>query len=423
MTTPASASKPPILRCLSNGKYALMEGGFFPNYATGWMQRVGAGWLAWELSESPVWLGVIAAADLAPTLVLAPIAGAFTDRVNPLRVIRIAQLGLWLQACAMAFFAFMGWMTIEILFALTFIVGLIYPFHSSARQSIIPATVPREDFPSAIALDSASYHSNRFIGPALAALVIPTWGVFGCFLAHALGTLLCLIALLLLRLPPPDRSGVRRGAFFADVLEGLSYAKNHAGLLPLLCMLTAASLFARPLQDMLPGFAGAVFEGGAQSLAWLTSSIGIGAMCGAVFIATRGRLSGLTTVAFMGFGGLSLATLGFTATNHLWVAVICGAASGFAINVMSTSTQTLMQHAVDDRMRGRVMSLYMLIFRGMPALGALAAGLAGDAFGLRPTFAAGACVSLGVLIFLLPRRQVMIGELEHAAQARGRSGA
>jgi MFS family permease len=422
MTAPVS-SRPPILRCLSNGKYALMEGGFFPNYATGWMQRVGAGWLAWELSESPVWLGVIAAADLAPTLVLAPIAGAFTDRVNPLRVIRVAQTGLWLQACAMALFAYMGWMTIEILFTLTFLVGLVYPFHSSARQSLIPASVPREDFPSAIALDSASYHANRFIGPALAAFVIPVWGVFGCFLAHALGTAVCLLALAILRMPPPDRSGVRRGALFADVLEGLSYARNHAGLMPLLCMLTAASLFARPLQDMLPGFAGAVFEGGAQGLAWLTSSIGVGAMCGAVFIATRGRLSGLTTVALMGFAGLSLATLGFTATTHLWVGVLCGVASGFAINVMSTSTQTLMQHAVDDRMRGRVMSLYMLIFRGMPALGALAAGVAGDLFGLPPTFAIGAYLSFAVLFFLLPRRTRMIAALEPQPSAPARTKA
>ncbi len=104
---PATSSKPPILRCLSHRNYAIFEGGLFPNYATGWMQRVGAGWLAWELSGSPVWLGIIAAADLAPMLVLAPIAGAWTDRVNPLPLIRLAQAGLLIQAALLA--AFTTW--------------------------------------------------------------------------------------------------------------------------------------------------------------------------------------------------------------------------------------------------------------------------------------------------------------------------
>ena len=393
-----ASTKPPILRCLSHRNYAIFEGGLFSNYATGWMQRVGAGWLAWELSGSPVWLGIIAAADLAPMLVLAPIAGAWTDRVNPLPLIRLAQAGLLIQAALMALFTHMGWMTIEILFGLTILAGVIYPFHSTARQSIIPATVPRIDFPSAIALDSASYHSNRFIGPAIAAFVIPVWGVAGAFIAHVVGSTICLTALTFLRLPPPDRSNVKRGALFSDVAEGMRYAFNHPGLRPILVMLIFASLSVRPLQDMLPGFAGGVFNSGAQDLAWLTS---------------RGALSGLTRVSMLGYLGTALAALGFVATENLMVGVVFGVMIGFAINVMSTSIQALMQFAVEDRMRGRVMALYLLIFRGTPAFGALAIGLMADHYGLQISFALAATLCLAVLVFVAPGRAQMAQALEN----------
>ena len=410
---PATSSKPPFLRCLSHRNYAIFEGGLFPNYATGWMQRVGAGWLAWELSGSPVWLGIIAAADLAPMLVLAPIAGAWTDRVNPLPLIRLAQAGLLIQAALLAAFTIMGWMTIELLFGLTVLAGVIYPFHSTARQSIIPATVPRIDFPSAIALDSASYHSNRFIGPAIAAFVIPIWGVAGAFVAHVVGSAFCLIALAILRLAPPDRSSVKRGALFADVAEGMRYAFHHPGLRPILLMLIFASLSVRPLQDMMPGFAGGVFNSGAQGLAWLTSALGLGAMSGAVYIASRGALSGLTKVSMLGYLGTALAVLGFVASENLWVGVVFGVMVGFGINVMSTSIQALMQFAVEDRMRGRVMALYLLIFRGTPAIGALAIGLMADHYGLQISFALAAALCLAVLVFVAPGRAKMAQALEH----------
>lgn len=408
----AARAKPPILRCLSHRNYALFEGGLLPNYMTGWMQRVGVGWLAWELSGSPVWLGVIAAADLAPMLVLAPIAGAWTDRVNPLPLIRIAQAMLALQAAALAFLTIKGLITIEILFGLAVFAGFVYPFHSTARQSLIPATVPREDFASAIALDSASFHSNRFIGPALAAFVIPVWGVAGAFVAHIVGASVCLLALCALRLAAPDRSNAKSRALFADVAESMGYAARHPGLRPILVMLIFASLSVRPLQDMLPGFAGGVFDAGAQGLAWLTSSIGLGAMSGAVYIAARGALTGLTTVSILGYCGTAVAALGFVATQNLWVGVVFAVMTGFCINVMSTSIQALMQFAVEDRMRGRVMSLYLLIFRGVPALGALAIGWLADHWGLRLAFALAAGLCLFVLVFVLPGRSRMALALE-----------
>jgi MFS family permease len=407
-----SSKKPPILRCLSHPKFALFQGGLFPHYTTGWMMRVGAGWLAWELTESPAWLGIIAAADLMPMLFLAPIAGAWTDRVNPLKLIRFAESMLLLHATLLAATTVLGLINIEILFALTVFAGLIYPFHSTARQSIIPLTVPREDFPAAIALDSASFHSNRFLGPAIAAFVIPVFGVKGVFIAHMVGSAICLTAFALLRIAAPDRSKARNTALMSAVMEGMRYAANHKGLRVMLTLLVVASVCVRPLQDMLPGFAGDVFNAGATGLAWLTSSVGVGAMVGAVYIASRGALAGLTTLAMLGCFGTAVAALGFVATQNLWVAVFFAALLGFSLNIMSTSIQALMQLATDDRMRGRVMALYLLLFRGFPALGALALGFLANVIGLRLSFAIAAGLCLAFLVLVAPRRKEVADMME-----------
>jgi MFS family permease len=412
-----SSKKPPIIRCLSHPKFALFEGGLFPHYTTGWMMRVGAGWLAWELTQSPAWLGIIAAADLMPMLFLAPIAGAWTDRVNPLRLIRIAEAALFVHATLLAVTTYLGLINIEILFALSVFAGCVYPFHSTARQSIIPLTVPREDFPSAIAIDSASFHSNRFLGPALAAFVIPAFGVKGVFFAHMLGSAVCLTTLLILSVPPPDRSKARGAPLLSAVAEGMRYAANHKGLRTMLILLVMSSVMVRPLQDLLPGFAGDVFHAGATGLAWLTSSIGVGAMLGAVYIAMRGALAGLTSLAMIGYFGTAASALGFVATSNLWVAVAFAALLGFSINVMSTSIQALMQLATDDRMRGRVMALYLLLFRGFPALGALALGFLATVIGLRPSFAISAGVSLAFLLVMLPQRKAVAALMETGAKS------
>ncbi|MDP2355114.1 MAG: MFS transporter [Beijerinckiaceae bacterium] len=412
-----SSKKPPILRCLSHPKFALFEGGLFPHYTTGWMMRVGAGWLAWELTGSPAWLGIIAAADLMPMLFLAPIAGAWTDRVNPLRLIRIAEAALLLHATMLAITMYLGLINIEILFALTVFAGVVYPFHSTARQSIIPLTVPREDFASAIALDSASFHSNRFLGPAIAAFVIPVYGVQGVFFAHMIGSSICLTTLLILRLPSPDRSKARGATLFSAVMEGMRYAAAHKGLRTMLALLVVASVCVRPLQDLLPGFAGGVFNAGAPGLAWLTSSVGVGAMLGAVYIAARGALAGLTSLAMLGYLGTAASALGFVATKNLWVAVFFSALLGFSLNVMSTSIQALMQLATDDRMRGRVMALYLLLFRGFPALGALALGFLADVIGLRTSIAISAALSLIFLAIMVPRRKAVAAQLETGARS------
>jgi MFS family permease len=403
----------PIVRVWTYRNYALFMGGMTPSLVTTWMHRVGTGWLAWELTHSPTWLGIVAAADLAPMLLLAMFAGAITDRYNPLLQQKIAEALTITQSLALSILTINGWMTIELLFVLSLLLGCVHPFASTARHALVPATIPRSELATGLALDSALFNGSRFVGPALAAFVIPLFGVGGTFIAHVFGAGVFLTALFFLDLPPPVRRARSARNILSDVGEGLTYIRKHPGIGPMFLLLAFTGTCMRPVQDMLPGFAGEVFEAGAVGLAWLTSGIGVGATVSATWIAVYGRTSGLTKLAILGFLCQSLAMFGFVATGELWVAFIFTIFLGFAINSMSTSTQALVQSAVDDTMRGRVMSLYAFIFRGMPAAGALVIGPLAEVLGLRLVFTAAAAICLAAwLMIAVSRRESMTVALE-----------
>jgi MFS family permease len=408
MARPAS----PIVRIWSQRNFAVFAGGATPHLLAIWMQRLGVGWLAWELSHSTVWLGAVAAADLAPMLVLAPLAGAMTDRGRPLLQLKVAQAVIVVQALAVAGLTFAGWMTIELLFSLALVLGFVQPFSSSARNAVVPATVARPFFATAVALDSALFHTSRFIGPAIAGVLIPTAGVVGTFVAHFIGVTIFLAELFALDLPEsqPERHEV--SDLMRDIRDSFAYVRGHAGIWPVFLLLGVVSVLIRPLQDMLPGFAGAVFHAGPVGLAWLTSSMGVGAMASATWIAVRGHTIGLTHNFILGCLGVALSTLGFALAGYLWIAVPFAALSGFALNTMSTGTQALVQSAVADHMRGRVMSLYTLVFRGLPAIGTVGIGVLAESLGLRLTFVIAAGLCFVAWLVALPRRQTLAAALE-----------
>lgn len=408
-----------LTRVFAHRNYAWFVGGGTPSYVTSWMQRVGVGWLAWELSHSPLWLGIVAAADLAPMLVLSPFAGAITDRHTPLKQLRFTESLLFLQSFALFAFMLADLLSIWLLVVLSLWSGLVYPFHQAARHSVVPAIVPRVDFPTAIALDSALFQVSRFIGPSIAAIIIPLFGVGGTFFAHALGSTVYLFALFKLNYPAPTRKPSEGRSILSDVKEGMAYVAGDIGIWPLFLLLSVASVLLRPVQDMMPGFAGEVFQSGAVGLAWLTSSMGIGAAVSAIWIASRGRLKGLTMVVFTGFLGLIVATLAFILSPALWIGVIFSGLSGFTLNTMSTSIQALVQSSLPDHMRGRVMSLYGMIWRGAPAVGAVVAGLAAEQIGLRATFAIAVGLCFIVWLVALPSRSAIALVAERGRETPG----
>lgn len=389
----------PVIRVWQHRNYALFMSGIGPHYVTGWMQRFGVGYLAWELSHSPAWLGAVAAADLAPMMLIAPFAGAIVDRWDPIKQIKLALLAVLVHAVVLAGITLAGYMTIELLFAVTLVNGLLMPVYNAARTTIVPACVPRTDFPSAISLDSSFFHGSRFVGPLLAALVIREWNVGAAFLAHVAGVAFFIVQLFRMRVAAPVRAKPTSNLLH-DVTDALSYIRRHPGIFPLFMLMTMASIAARPMQDFLPGFNGTVFMGGPDGLAWLTAGMGIGAMIGATWIAMRGHTQGLTYIVILSAIGLAVSMFGFVSTKSLLMGTVFGGWSGFTLTVMATGISALTQLAVNDDVRGRVMSLFAMIYRGVPAIGALSIGFAAEFVGLRTAFSVAALVCLGAWVVL-----------------------
>ncbi len=402
----------PAVRVWRFPNYRLFMSGLGCYYVTSWMQRVGVGWLAWELSHSHAWVGAIAAADLIPLVVLGPFAGAAADRSDPVRQIRWSQIAMIAQAVALTTVTVAGAMTIELLLLLSLGSGLIHPSYTAARQMIVPATVPRSDYPSAITLDSTLYHGSRFIGPVMAAAAISSMGVAAAFVIHIVGCVVFFAQVARMTLVVPKREKSGDIGILKSIGEGMAYARRHRGIWPLFLMLATASLFARPLQELLPGFAGGVFDAGPSGLAWLTSSMGVGSLGAGIFLATRGHVRGLATASIASTCALGMTTFGFVATPKLGFALAFAVAWGFALTLMGVGIQAQTQMAVADHMRGRVMMIYAIIYRGLPAIGALAIGVIAEHIGIRSTFAFAALATLIAWVVIAPRHREIDGAME-----------
>ena len=237
------------------------------------------------------------------------------------------------------------------------------------------------------------------IGPTFAGTLIAVSGVDIVFLLNGIAQLGFLGSALLLRLPPTTAATARGKAglsgLVSDVHEGFVYVLRHPGIGPLLMLMVLTAVTSRPTVDMLPGFADQIFQRGATGLGWLGSAIGFGGVVGAVWLTQRGAIAGLTRIVVMNALLVGLALVGFALVANFWLALAFLAVAGFAMVVSGAGTQTLLQSSVDSDMRGRVMALFSLLYRGMPAAGSLLMGLAAEAIGLRITVAIAAllCVA------------------------------
>jgi MFS family permease len=363
-----------------------------------WVHRIAVTWLAWEMTGSAFWVGMVAFCDLAPAVVFSPIAGAVADRMDRVRLTMVSQVAIGLQAVAIGALIAADALTIPLLLGLEVLSGIAASFSQPARQSLMPGLVPRADLPAAVAANSLCYNVARFLGPAIAGPIIAFWGVVPAVLVNAAAYLFATLTMPLLRPAAAERRGHAPGAsVWAEVAEGFRYAGRHPGIGPILAFAAVASVLLRGIPEILPPFVERLFGQGPQGLAMLTAAFGIGALASGLWVAGRGRLTGATRLGVWAVAAQAVFTTGFIATGWFPFAVLCGALIGAAGSVHGISIQTLVQSASDPAMRGRVLSLWGMITRGCPALGALVLGGLGEVFGLRlPVFAA---MALTILVF------------------------
>jgi len=399
-----------VSRAFENRNYRLFATGNFCSQIGYWIQRVAQGWLAWQLTHSGTWLGLVAAADLIPNVVVSPFAGALADRVDRVKLIRLTQIVAIAQAWVLAILSFSDLITIEELFLLIFALGFVNAFNQPARLALIPSLVDAATLPSAVAINSLFFNIARFIGPAIAGVVIAESGVGLAFVLNACSYVVFSVMLAQVHIPVERLAPQRH--FFRQSFEGYVYALRHPGIGQMMILFSVTTIGIRGFNELFPGFTDNVFQRGAQGLAWLTATMGLGAMAGGTWMLRRGGIKGLTGLAIDHTMAMSVAVLGFALTTNYWVALCTIFVSGFAMTVSGISAQTLVQTAVAPVMRGRVMAFYGTIFRAGPALGALVSGWLATRWGFRPPVAFGALFCILAWIWARARLDAIREALE-----------
>lgn len=384
---------------LSNRNFAIYTAGNIPSVIGVWVQRVAVGWLTWEMTESGTWLGLMGFADLFPMVVIAPFAGVISDRFDRLAIAKVVQLIAAAQAVVLTILTFAGLVNEYVLFALTLIAGLDQAFYQPVRSAMTPNLVRRRDLPAAIAIHSVAWNAARFIGPAIAGMILATGEAAYAFAFNAATYASFLTALWCIELTPDTHGERTSKGVLAELADGCRYAFTHPAIGPCLILLGVGSVFARPVVELLPGFAGGIFGRGAVGLAWLTSAMGVGAMIGALWLGQRGRIQGLVTIAVFSLAAAAVLLLVFTSTDNFEIAVIAMVGTGFVYVVTGTCIQTVVQTVAEPTIRGRVLGLYGMIWIGGASVGALFMGALSEWLGLRMPVAGGAIICLLVWLW------------------------
>lgn len=347
-----------------------------------WGYRTALGWLVWELTKSPAWLGFVAFAEMIPMIILGPMGGAVVDRFGALNMARLSQIAWAAIVGVMAALTLAGLMTKELLLILAFIQGCAAGLSNPSHLSLVAKVVKPEDLSPAVALQSGTVQTGRFIGPALAGplLVVSSPGI--AFVLVTIGFMFFILMLYLLRTIEPETKSSSPRGIWGDFMDGVSYALASFPIRTFIVVSGFMGLFLRSVPELMPGFADAVFGRGESGLAWLLAGFGLGAVLSSVWLAARGKVEGLVRVLSLNLLLGATALFAFGATTDFWIALGLVVLAGFGTNNVSVSAQIMVQNAVDGRLRARVMGLMGTTFRAFPAAGALFLGLGASAYGL-----------------------------------------
>lgn len=378
--------------------FVLLSTGQFVSSAGTWMQKTGVGWLTWELTHSPAWVGAIALVDLISALWVAPFAGAIADRTNPYRLLRVTQSAMLLSALALCAMTLTGMIGMGLLWLFALLDSTLEGFSQPSRGLAINLLAGKRRISQAIATNSIAIALARSVGPAIAGVAIAIAGAAPAFGLNAVSYLAVLFTLWWLS-PHLDRSVEReRRPLRFEMAEGFRYVVRSRNVAIVFVIAATFSLLARPLFEMLPAFAGAVFGGGPHALSLLLTAQGLGALAGALFMLKPRPEPWLARMAIL--GGLAFAVTGiaFTATSQLAFAAPLMAVAGIGHVLCNISLQSLVQLRAAPEMRGRAISLYTLLFRAGPAVGAFAIGLVAGVVPLG--FSTAVCLAAAGALFL-----------------------
>ena len=388
---------PPALR---SRNYRLFFAGQGISLIGSWMTQIATIWPVYHLSQSPLLLGIVGFSGQISTLILIPFAGVLIERWNRHRVLIITQILAMLQSLALAVLALAGMINIWHIIILSFCQGAINAFDVPARQTFVPEMVERkEDLANAIAINSSMFNGARLIGPAIGGLLIASVGPSYCFLIDGLSYIAVIASLLAMNIKPRKLAVVTTKPL-ERLKEGFAYAFGFPPIRSILLLLTLITIAGMPYTILAPIFATNILRGGPETLGFLMTASGIGALSGALYLSTRKSVVGLGKFIAISPAIMGIGLIGFASSRVLWFSLIMMLLIGLGFILNVTSSNTFLQTIVEDDKRGRVMSIYAMALFGATPFGNLIAGGLANYIGAPNTLIIGGTVCIiGSFVF------------------------
>ena len=408
------------LRALRHRNFQLFFSGQLISLIGTWMQTVAQAWLVYRLTGSALLLGSVGFASQFPVFLVAPLGGITADRVNRQRLIIATQTAALILAGILAALTLLHLVHVWHIFVLAALLGVVNAFDIPGRQSFLVDMVGKEDLMNAIALNSSMFNGARVIGPAIAGILVAKIGEGGCFAANSISYIAVIAGLLLMRVHCAPRAS--KQSPIEDIIEGFRWTSQTKIIRALLLLLGLVSLVGMPYTVLMPIFADKILHAGARGLGILMGATGVGALLGALTLAAKTGVKGLGRWAAFACGSFGVSLFLFAFSTHFWLSVAFLLPAGYSMMLQMACSNTLVQTMVPDELRGRVMSVYSMMFMGMAPFGAFFGGALAHRIGAPTTVAIGgvACV-VGAIWFrrALPAMRV---EARRLIVAQGLAG-
>ncbi len=410
---------PHSLRALESPTFRRYYIGMSVSMIGTWVQSITLMWLAYRLSGSTAFTGLVGFLQGVPHLLLAPVAGVIGDRLPRRKILITVLTLLLLQAATLAVLTGLHLITPPALAVLALFAGICNAFETPTRQSFyVQLLERREDLPNAIALNSIMMNGSRLIGPSIGGLLIATVGETASFTINAVAYLAVLAALLGIRVVhrKPERSATHP---LADLAEGWRYAMGFLPVRRMLLLLGIVSLAISPYSTLMPAIAVNTFREGAQLVGLFIGGVGLGAMVSAVALARRPTIRGLAKWIGISAAIAGLGAIGFAFSRNVWLSTLLMMMAGFGMFMTGAASNTIIQSIVDEDKRSRVMSYFSMFFIGSSPIGHFAAGWLAEAIGAPLTFLAGGTIALAAGLAFLAQMRTFRSHLRPVYVKRG----
>lgn len=384
---------------MQHRNYRLFFSGQSASLVGTWITRVATSWLVYRLTGSELLLGLVGFCGQIPTLLLAPIAGVLVDRWHRHRILVVTQVLSMIQSFALAGLTFSGAIRVWHILVLQVAQGVINAFDTPARQAFVVEMVEdRADLPNAIALNSSMVNGSRIIGPSIGGAIIAAVGEAWCFAIDGFSYVFVIASLLMMRLAAREVH-VPGADVLQELRTGFDYVRRSVPIRTALILLAIVSAMGMPYTVLMPVIAVTVLHGGPSTLGLLMTATGVGALGGALYLASRESVVGLGRVTMLAALTFGAGLIVFSVSHALWLSLVILPIVGAGFMVQMAATNTVLQTLVDDRLRGRVMAFYTMAFLGTAPIGSLIAGVLAERFGAAPTIAIGGASCVGAAVW------------------------